>query len=137
MKQFLLDTNICIFFLRGKYDIDRTIEIVGIENCFVSEITIAELKFGAENSNNPVENNKTVNEFQEKFDVLPIFSSLDLYAKEKARLRKQGNTLDDFDLLIGATAITNGLTLVTNNTSDFKRLQGIATEDWTQETGTR
>jgi len=137
LKQFLLDTNICIFFLRGKYDIDRTIEIVGIENCFVSEITIAELKFGAENSNNPVENNKTVNEFQEKFDVLPIFSSLDLYAKEKARLRKQGNTLDDFDLLIGATAITNGLTLVTNNTSDFKRLQGIATEDWTQETGTR
>jgi len=121
-----------VFFLRGKYDLDKKIETAGLGNCFISEITIAELKFGAQNSNNPIKNSKIVSEFQEMFDILPIFSSLDLYAKEKTRLRKLGKALDDFDLLIGTTAIANGLTLVTNNISDFERLNGVEIEDWTK-----
>ena len=64
--------------------------------------------------------------------VLPIFHSLDLYAKEKARLRKAGTPVDDFDLLIGVTAVTHGLTMVTNNTDHFKRINGIDLEDWTK-----
>lgn len=48
MKKYLLDTNICIFLLRGKYDVDKKIDQVGLENCCISEITVAELKYGAE-----------------------------------------------------------------------------------------
>lgn len=48
--------------------------------------------------------------FIAKFDILPIFPVLDIYAKEKARLKTKGRILDDFDLLIGATAIFNNLT---------------------------
>ncbi len=48
--QYLLDTNICVFFLRGKLNLDEIIKQKGKENCFVSEITIFELGFGAENS---------------------------------------------------------------------------------------
>jgi tRNA(fMet)-specific endonuclease VapC len=50
LKKYLLDTNICIYFLKGLYQLDEKIQKAGIENCFLSEITIAELKFGAENS---------------------------------------------------------------------------------------
>ena len=47
-KGYLLDTNICAFYLRGKYDVDKCINKVGWNNCFISEITMLELKFGAE-----------------------------------------------------------------------------------------
>lgn len=90
MKKYLLDTNICVYFLKGLYNLDKKIEKAEAENCFVSEITIAELKFGAENSENQEKNRKTVDEFVSKFTIIPIFNSLDVYAKEKARLRKKG-----------------------------------------------
>lgn len=130
MKQYLLDTNICIYYLKGQYRLDRKIEKAKPENCFISEVTIAELKFGAENGESREKNRKIVDDFISKFTIIPIFTSLDIYAKEKARLRKKGLPLDDFDLLIGATAISNGLTLVTRNVTDFERLEGIEMENW-------
>jgi tRNA(fMet)-specific endonuclease VapC len=130
LKKFLLDTNICIYFLKGQFHLDKLIENAGISNCFVSEITIAELKYGAENSEKQDKNRKVVEQFVHMFTIIPIFNSLDIYAKEKARLRKKGIPLDDFDLLIGATAIANNLTLVTRNVSDFQRLKGIIIENW-------
>ncbi len=69
--------------------------------------------------------------FISKFNILPIFPSLDIYAREKARLKVKGRILDDFDLLIGSTAMFNNLTLVTKNVSDFERLDNINIEDWT------
>lgn len=48
MKKYLLDTNICIFLLRGKYEVDKKINAVGLDNYYISEITVAELKYGAE-----------------------------------------------------------------------------------------
>ncbi len=130
MKKYLLDTNICIYFLKGLYNLDKQIEKAETENCFVSEITIAELKFGVENSESKERNKKTIDDFVNKFTIIPIFNSLDIYAKEKARLRKKGLPLDDFDLLIGATAISSNFILVTRNVSDFERLEGIAIENW-------
>jgi tRNA(fMet)-specific endonuclease VapC len=97
----------------------------------VSEITIAELKYGVEKSTHKEKNKKTLEIFQSKFEVIPIFPALDIYAKEKARLKIKGKILDDFDLLIGSTAIFNNLTLVTKNISDFDRLEDINIEDWT------
>ena len=59
-------------------------------------------------------------------------NSLDLYASEKARLKKIGKIVDDFDLLIGVTSISNKMTLVTNNLKHFERLNDILIEDWTK-----
>lgn len=67
-----------------------------------------------------------------QIDILPIFPALDIYAKEKARLKTKGMILDDFDLLIGSTAIFNDLILVTKNKTDFERLNGMKIEDWTE-----
>jgi tRNA(fMet)-specific endonuclease VapC len=119
--------------LKGLFNLDKEIEKAGLSNCYVSEITIAELKFGAENSEHQEKNRKTVDLFLSKFTIIPIFNSLDVYAKEKNRLRKKGLPLDDFDLLIGATAISNNLTLVTRNLTDFERLKGIDLENWVDQ----
>ena len=130
MKKYLLDTNICIHFLGHEHNIKEKIENVGLDNCLVSEITIAELKFGAENSKNKEKNKKTIDDFIKKFSIIPVYNSLNIYAKEKARLRKKGQPLDDFDLLIGSTAISNDFILVTRNVSDFDRMDGIEIENW-------
>ena len=130
MKKYLLDTNICIHFLADEYNIKEKIEKAGLENCFVSEITIAELKFGAENSQNKEKNRKVIDEFTKRFSIIPIYNSLDIYALEKAKLRRKGKPLDDFDLLIVATAIANNFILVTRNVSDFDRLDGIEIKNW-------
>ncbi len=113
------------------YDLKTKFEKADPENCFISEITLAELKFGVENSEKKEKNHKVLANFLTGVQVLPIFHSLDLYAKEKARLRKAGTTIDDFDLLIGVTAVTHNLVMVTNNTKEFKRINGIEIEDWT------
>lgn len=133
MKKYLLDTNICAYFLNGKFNLEAKIDEVGFENCCVSEITIAELKYGVAKSTHKEKNTKTLETFQLKFDILPIFPALDIYATEKARLKTSGKILDDFDLLIGSTAIFNNLILVTKNVSDFDRLDEIVIEDWTTD----
>ena len=129
--KYLLDTDISVFYLRGKYNINQKLkEIIGYDNCFISEITLAELKYGAELSEKVEENVYFVNEFANKIGILPIFNCLDLYAKEKARLKKSGNLIDDFDLLIGCSAIKNNLILVTNNENHFERIKNIKIENW-------
>lgn len=96
-------------------------------------MTLAELKFGVEKSEKPEKNKKVLENFLTGVQILPIFHSLDLYAKEKARLQKSGNTIDDFDLLIGVTSVNHQLTMVTNNIKHFNRISGIKLEDWTKE----
>lgn len=103
---------------------------VGFDNCVISEITIAELKYGIEKSNQKEKNRVTLETFQSKIQILSIFPSLDIYAAEKARLKTSGKIIDDFDLLIGATAIFHDLILVTRNEKDFERLKGIFIENW-------
>ncbi len=131
MKNYLLDTNICIYFIKGLYQLDRKINVVGSINCFISEMTVAELKYGVENSKTPELLRPIVEAFIPKFAVIPVYDALDVYATEKARLRKQGLLLDDFDILIGATAIANKMTMVSNNQKHMSRLAGINLQDWT------
>lgn len=118
--------------MNGKFNLNRKFDNIPSEACFISEITLAELKFGVENSKSPERNRIALSDFLTGVTVLPIFHSLDLYAKEKARLRKAGTPVDDFDLLIGVTSVTHNLTMVTNNTDHFKRISGIDLEDWTK-----
>jgi len=131
LKKYLIDTNIAIFYMKGKFDLETKFDKVTAESCFISEMTLAELKFGVEKSEKAEKNKKALDNFLTGVQILPIFHSLDLYAKEKARLQKAGTPVDDFDLLIGVTSVTHKLTMVTNNTTHFKRISGIKLEDWT------
>ncbi|WP_243456855.1 PIN domain-containing protein [Polaribacter batillariae] len=105
---------------------------VKLDDCAISEITLAELIFGAENSPNPKKNSKIIDQFSEQVKILPIFNSIHIYAKEKVRLRKKGIMISDFDLLIGSTAIANELIMVTENVKEFKRISDIEIENWVE-----
>jgi tRNA(fMet)-specific endonuclease VapC len=131
LNQYLLDTNICIFYIKGLYELKSKFEVVGPENCFISEISLAELKFGVAKSQSKKKNQQALENFLSGIQILPIFPALDIYASEKARLQKSGKIIDDFDLLIGATAVSFDLMMVTNNTNHFNRIQNINLEDWT------
>jgi tRNA(fMet)-specific endonuclease VapC len=118
--------------MKGMFELDKKFDEVPVDAFFISEITLAELKFGVENSEKPEKNRKALADFLSGIKVLPIFHALDFYAKEKARLRRAGTPIDEFDLLIGATSVTHGLIMVTNNTDHFKRINKIELEDWTK-----
>ncbi len=127
---YLLDTNICIHFFRGKFGVTEKFEVAKAENCAISEITLAELVFGAEKSMNPTKNHQLIEQFIEIVTILPIFDSILKYGKEKARLRNAGIMISDFDLLIGCTAVEYDLIMVTENASEFERISGIKLENW-------
>lgn len=133
MSRFLLDTDICVFYLRGQFDLIARMEYIGFENCGISEITLAELQFGAEKSDQRDENHRTIDVFVSDLRIYPITPAIRLYAKEKARLYKTGKKIGDFDLLIGATAVVNDLELITNNTKHFERIDNIVLDNWIEK----
>ena len=128
--KYLLDTNICIHFLRGKYGLYDKIKQVGFQNCAISEITLAELIYGAENSEYPQKNHKLVNELTKELTIIPIFEAIHRYGSEKARLRQSGTMISDFDLLIGCTAVEYEMIMVTENVNEFRRIEEIKVENW-------
>jgi tRNA(fMet)-specific endonuclease VapC len=127
---YLLDSNICIHFFKGSYNLISKLEEVGMQNCCISEITLAELIYRAECSLNPEKNKATVQAFHAQLSTIPIFNAIELYGKEKARLRKLGTPISDFDLLIGCSAVVHDLIMVTENTREFERIEAIKIENW-------
>lgn len=130
MKQYLLDTNVCAYLLRGKYGVKEKIKAVGLVNCHISIISYAELYYGCESSYDFNFNLSLLNQFCQSIDIIGIDRIVPTFAKEKARLRAQGRLIEDFDILIGATAIDYDMTLVTENIKHLSRLRGISIENW-------
>ena len=134
MSKFLLDSDTSIFCLRKQHGIAERICDVGVWNCSISQVTVAELRYGAECSDYPVRRHREVDEFCEYVSVISINDAIiNIYAAQKAKMRKLGLLIADFDLLIGATAVYHGLALVTNNTKHFERMQSLQLENWMQE----
>lgn len=130
---YLLDTNICIYYIKEKYNLESKFELYEGYYFYVSEITVAELLYGVEYSTKKEENYKNLKEFLSIINILNISDSIPFFTIEKARLRNMGLMIDNFDLLIGATAVYNKMTLVTNNVKHFNRISNIIIEDWTKQ----
>ncbi len=132
--EYLLDTNICIYYFKGQFDLKEKIEQIGYDRLAISEVTLAELIYGAEKSQRKEQNIKVVEKFSEKIAIVPIFDSIRVYGKEKARLKTKGKIISDLDLFIGATAIVNDMILVTRNVREFERMESIKIENWIETT---
>ncbi len=83
MKKYLLDTNICAYFLNGKFNLEAKIDKAGFENCVVSEITIAELKYGVEKSTHKKRIEKPLKRFKQSLMYSQYFQRLIFTQKKK------------------------------------------------------
>jgi len=128
--KYLLDSDICIFYFQGKYNLDKKIDSVEISNCYISEITLLELTYGAYNSSKFDKHIAEVFKLEELFNVLPIRPIRDIYGQERKRLKNEGNQIPNFDLLIGCTAKYHDMVMVTRNTKHLSRINGLKLENW-------
>ncbi len=128
--KYLLDSNICIYILRDQKGMREQLQRVGWHSCCISEMTVAELLYGAECSNAVDENIKEVLSFCADMEVVPVGVALSEYASQKAKLRRKGTLIDDIDLFIGATAVATDCIMVTENVKHLNRIENIQIENW-------
>ena len=115
---------------RNEGRVRETLLKVGVNNCYVSEITIAELYFGLAKADDKKRKLDDIREVQRMFRVIPAYSSFKEYGEIRHSLEHTGQRVDQFDLLIGATALHHKLTLVTSKLKHFERMQGLEIENW-------
>lgn len=128
---YLLDTDTYIYYLNKNENIRQKFLELEPTQIFISIPTISELYFGAYNSQRVESNLQKINDLLESVEIAS--SSLKVaehFGKIKARLKKEGIIISDFDLLIASYAIANDLTLVTNNEEHFNRIQTLRVENW-------
>ena len=133
LPKYLLDSNICIYILRGQKGMCEQLKKIGWHNCCISEMTVAELLYGAECSNSVSENIGEVLSFCADMEVIPVGIALSEYASQKAKLRRKGTLIDDIDLFIGATAVAIDAVMVTENVKHLNRMENIRIENWASE----
>lgn len=129
MIKYLLDTNICIFYFKKHRNITQLLSQIDPENCFISEISVAELYFGAVKSHQERHFRK-IADLLTLIKVVPMYDTIKTYSDIRYYVEKNGKPIDNFDLLIAAAAITNDMTLVTDNTKHFARIPGLKLVNW-------
>jgi len=130
--RYLLDTNVCVMYLNGRSSAirDRLIS-TPIEDMAVCSVVKAELFYGAMRSNNPTRTLERQQDFLERFVSLPFGDEAALlFGQIRARLASAGTPIGAYDLQIAAIALANNLILVTHNTREFERVDGLQLEDW-------
>jgi len=132
--RYLLDTNIVIFALRTRAEALRARFAAATDRMAVSTITVAELAYGVERSSRPDQNRGAVEEFLALLEVMPLDASAAEHAgRIRAELAITGTPIGAYDALIAGQARSRGLVVVTNNTREFARVEGLLVEDWGRE----
>lgn len=131
--KWMLDTNICIYVIKNqpRSVLDRLVE-TPTEDVGVSVITAAELRYGASKSARPDQNHGALDEFLYPFEIA-LFDepATKAYGSIRSALEKKGRPIGPLDMLIAAHALSLGVRLVTNNSKEFKRVEGLKVENWT------
>lgn len=133
--RYLLDTNVCVMYLNGRSTAvrDRLLSIP-TQDIAVCSVVKAELFYGAMRSNNSTRTLERQQDFLERFVSLPFEDEAAIVLGQiRARLASAGTPIGAYDLQIGAIALVNNLTLVTHNTREFERVEGLQVEDWEVE----
>ncbi len=130
--KYILDTNVCINFLRGKSQsiADRLVQIPAA-NRIIPSIVKAELYHGAYKSARPEENIKKVSNFLKLHSTLAFDdSAAQIFGRIRANLERKGITIGPYDLQIASISISHNCILVTHNTNEFSRIDELKIEDW-------
>ena len=130
--KFMLDTNIIAYAKNHRPEsVLRRFMQYRPEDMCISSITMAELEFGVYNSSKPEQNRLALMTFLSGIEVVPFDADAALaYGSIRADLTKKGTLIGANDMLIAAHAKALDLTLVTNNTREFSRVEGLKIENW-------
>ena len=135
---YLLDTDTVIYLLKGHPGVIANLKSHLHDPIKIGITTYMELHYGAYKSQRVAANLAKIKSLGESIEVAPITTAAaEIFGMLKADLEKEGARLDDFDLTVAACALAHNLTLVTNNTKHFERIEGLKLENWTkaQENG--
>ena len=136
MEKYILDTNTWIEHFHQRSGVTRRIMELPTTQLFASEITLAELTFGAFHSDDFERHIKEPEWLRRFITVLDISDVFDEYAQIRCALKRRKKTLDkeigNFDILIGATALHYGLTVVTDNVKHFEPMPGVKVVNWVE-----
>lgn len=122
----VLDSDILIYFLKGNQEVMKKVLEIPIDELYITRINYTELLYGAYNSNKVEQNIQKILPFLEKFKILEFDEkSSNVFAKLKAKLKKEGNIIADMDLMIASITISNNETLYTNNLKHFLRIEDL------------
>lgn len=126
----LLDTNVCVGFLHGDPRV-LSQHALATELMAVPGMVFGELYYGIEKSRNRAENLLQTERFLGTVSVVHADDAvMRKFGELKAELEKDGNRVDDADIIIAATAICNDATLATGNMKHFSRFPGLRIENW-------
>ena len=128
---YLLDTNICVYWLKGYENIEAKAMEVGLVSLSISFITLSELYYGAYKSQKIKKNISNVEKLKKELYVIDSTEAIcELFGRIKVSLKDKGNIIDDADIFIAACALVEDVTLVTNNEKHFERIEGLRIENW-------
>lgn len=129
---YLLDTNTCIYIMRkSSPNILERFRKEAPTNVIISSITLAELTFGMEKSSRVKENLAALKNFLQPFEVANFDGpAAEVYGRIRFELERKGTPIGPLDTLIAAHALSLGITLVTNNLKEFKRVSRLKVENW-------
>lgn len=132
---YLLDTNACIVYLnRPVSGVRRRLQSLSPQDIGVCSVVKAELFYGAKKSNNPTRTQAVQEAFLNNFVSLPFDdAAARIYSRIRADLTAKGTPIGPYDMQIAAISLANNLILVTHNTGEFSRVNGLQIEDWEEE----
>lgn len=133
--KYMLDTNICIYVIKHRPEtVVRNFLSHDPSEICISVITYAELMHGVEKSMAAERNRIALSLFLSPITVLDFHAlAAEEYGKIRAELERKGRPIGPMDMLIAGHAKSEGLVLVTNNTGEFERVEGLMVEDWTED----
>lgn len=140
--KYMLDTNICSYIIKYKpAEVREKFNSINMEDCYISAITLAELKYWvgrhrklhekSKNQNTPKINEQIINNFINHLMIIEFDEqAAEVYGDIRAELESKGKIIGNADLFIGAHAVSLNATLVTNNIKHFKDIPKIRLENW-------
>ncbi|TVR93222.1 MAG: type II toxin-antitoxin system VapC family toxin [Spirochaetaceae bacterium] len=129
---YLLDTNICIYIInRSPMNVVNRIKSLKPSQIKLSSISLGELEYGIYKSKNVEKNKSALIDFVSAFDIVNFDDSdAVVFGMIRADLEMRGEVIGSYDMQIAAQAVARELTLVTNNTREFGRVQRLRLENW-------
>jgi tRNA(fMet)-specific endonuclease VapC len=128
---FVLDTNTAIYFFKGQGDVAHHLLAQPPSAIFLPTVVIYELEVGIAKSTDPQKRRQQLKTLIDAVTVLPFgIQEARIAGRTRAELEQKGTPIGRYDILIAATALARGATLVTHNTREFNRVAGLQLQDW-------